>query len=36
MSTTNQVPFIALVLIIHDYEMIKYLLYQILYNTNLD
>jgi hypothetical protein len=38
MSTTNQVPFIAQVSLYHSvgYERVKYLLYQGLYNTNLD
>jgi hypothetical protein len=39
MLTTNQVPFIAQVSIIPysmGYESVKYLLYQVLYNINLD
>jgi len=39
MVTTNQAPFIAQVLVISyglGYESVKYLLYQGLYNINLD
>jgi len=39
MLTTNQVPFIAQVSVILysiGYESAKYLLYQVLYNINLD